>query len=89
MKGLPQAAQMKHGQPVEVARVNFENASHDASITFGMWNKRVEWSPDRTSAKVSGLGFALDMWYDEEAAHTIGEVPIFATLLVGPLGRFL
>jgi hypothetical protein len=49
-----------------------------------MWIKRVEWSPDRTSAKVSGLGFALDLWYDEEAVHAIGEVPSFAKLLVDP-----
>jgi ribosome-binding factor A len=73
---------------VEVARVNCERAIHDASIKFGMRIKRVEWSPDYTAAKVSGLGFALDMWYDEEAVHAIGEVPGFAKLLVGPLGRF-
>ena len=42
--------------------------------------------------RISGIHHSKtrhERWYDEEAVHTIGEVPIFAKLLVGPLGRFL
>src|SRR4051812_42154571 len=80
---------VKHGQEWDVARVNFEKGIEAARTQFGMWIHRVEWSADRTSAKLFGPGFWVDMSVDPQEVHARGDIPIFARFIEGPLKSFL
>ena len=80
---------VKHGQTWEVARANFEKGINEANTKFGMWIQRVEWSPDRTSARLFGLGFEIKMWVDAQEVHAEGDLPTFAKLFEAPLKAFL
>jgi hypothetical protein len=80
---------VKHGQTRDLARANFERGIGEASATFAMGIKSVEWSPDRTSAKLIGPGFEVTMWVDAEHVHATGDIPVFAKLFEAPLKSFL
>ena len=80
---------MKHGQTRDVARVNFEKGITEASTKFGMMIQRVEWSPDRTRAKLFGRGFVVEMWVDDQEVHATGDLPFFAKLFEAPLKAIL
>ncbi len=80
---------VKHGQTWDVARVNFEKGIRDASQAFGAWIQRVEWSPDRTAAKLHAPGFFVELWVDAESVHARGDLPLVAKLFEAPLKAFL
>ncbi len=80
---------VKHGQTWEVARANFEKGITEARTKFAIWIHRVDWSADRTSAKLSGMGFVVEMWVDAQEVHATGDLPAFARLLEAPLKAFL
>ena len=80
---------VKHGQTWEAARVNFEKGIAEASSTFALWVQRVEWSPDRTRAKLFGPGFVVEMWVDAQEVHAQGDLPVFAQIFEAPLRAFL
>lgn len=80
---------VKHGQTWEVARVHFEKGITEANAKFGMWIRRVEWSADRTSAKLFGPGFEVEMWVDAQAVHAQDDFSTFAKLFEVQLKAFL
>ena len=80
---------VKHGQTWEVARVHFEEGITEANAKFGMWIRRVEWSPDRTFAKLFGPGFEVEMWVDVQEVHAKGDFSTFAKLFEVLLKAFL
>jgi hypothetical protein len=80
---------VKHGQTLDVARANFEKGIESARAQFGMWIQQVEWSPDRTSARLSGPSFTLDMSVDAEHVYARGDLPFFARFIEAPLKAFL
>jgi hypothetical protein len=78
-----------HGQSLEVARQNFERAMTAAQKTYGSWVRRLEWSPDRTSVKMVGPGFDLEISYDEKKVYARGTIPFAFKLFERPLKAFL
>jgi hypothetical protein len=80
---------VKHGQTWEAARVHFERGITEANATFGVWIRRVEWSADRTSAKLFGPGFEVEMWVDSQEVHARGDFSTVAQLFEVPLKAFL
>jgi hypothetical protein len=79
----------EHGESYENAKVNFETGITQAHAKFGMFIHRVVWSNDRTSAKLTGPGFEVDLRLDERMVHATGHVPIFPRILEGPVRKFL
>jgi hypothetical protein len=60
-----------------------------AEVEHPRWIRRVEWSDDRTTARLSGPGFAVVVTLDERNVHFKGTVPIFPRLLERPVRRFV
>ena len=80
---------VKHGQTCDDARANFEKGIAEAGRAFAPWIQRVEWSPDRTSAQLFGMGFVIALWVDAQDVHATGDIPLFARLFEAPLKAFL
>jgi hypothetical protein len=80
---------VEHGQTWEVARSNFEKGIEAARTRFAVWIRRVDWSDDRTSARLSGPGYTLELSVDPREVHARGHLPIFASFLEAPVKAFL
>lgn len=76
---------MKHGQTPDVARAIFVREIDEASAKYAKWIQRVDWSPDRASATLSGPGFEIRTWHDDQEVHAKGNVPLFIKILEAPL----
>lgn len=74
-----------HGQSLEAARVNFVRGIDQAVAEHGKHFNHVEWTEDKTSAKISGPGFALNMIVDAQSVHITGHIPFFLKFLEGPV----
>ena len=85
----PLDVSVAHGQTWDVARVNFEEGIRQARAKFGLWIRHVDWSPDRTAARLSGPGFAVEMRVDAREVHARGDLPAFAKFFEAPLRAFL
>lgn len=80
---------VEHGQTAEAARANFEKAIKAAQKQYGRWIHRVEWSPDREAADLSGPGFEVRLSFDDRKVYARGTVPVVAKLLEKPMKGFL
>ena len=79
----------EHGQTWDVARERFELGITEAEAKFGQYIKSVEWGADRTSAKLKGSGFEVELRVDLENVHATGTIPFFAKFLEKPVRKFL
>ena len=80
---------VKHGQSAEVARANFAKAINEAHAQHGRWIRQVEWSPDGTSAVLSGPAYRVTLSVDDENVYARGSVPLAVKWLEGPVRRFV
>lgn len=80
---------VKHGLAKEAAQANFEKVITEAQAHHGHWIKQVEWSPDRTSAIVSGPAYRLTLSFDDQNVYAKGNVPLALKLLEGPVRKFV
>lgn len=80
---------IKHHQTWDEARSNFVRGITAAEVHYGRYIKKVEWSEDRTSAKLSGIGYHVDIRLDEESVHAVGHVPFFVKLLEPQARKFI
>ena len=80
---------VKHGQSGDEARANFQKGIEAARAKYGAYIKNVEWSDDRTSARLSGPGFDVVLKVDDESVHAEGQVPFFVRFLEGPIRKFV
>jgi hypothetical protein len=80
---------VKHGQEWDVARANFERGIRQAEEQYGKHFKPVEWSEDRTAARIHGTGFDLHLKLDPEFVNVNGHVPFFLRFLEGPVMKFI
>ena len=79
-----------HGQSWEDAKANFIKGINDANTKFGSHFKRLEWSDDKTAAKLSGTGFDVNLKVDVQAVHADGHMPWLAKVAIEkPLRHFL
>lgn len=74
-----------HGQSWETARANFVRGIDQAIAEHGKHFNHVEWAADKTSARISGPGFALNMNVDPQSVHVTGHIPFFLKFLEGPV----
>jgi hypothetical protein len=78
-----------HGQEPEVAQANFERAVTAAQARFGTWMRQVDWSDDRSSVRLVGPGYDVELTYDEQKVYVRGTVPIAFKLMQGPIKSFI
>ncbi len=74
---------VKHGQPPEVAQAKFQAAIREAQSRFASWIQRLDWAEDGRSATITGSGFEVRCWYDDQDLHIQGSVPFAWKLLEG------
>lgn len=80
---------VKHGQSFETARAHFEKGIGSAQAEYGKYIKKVEWSDDRTSARLSGPGFEVELKVDGDSVHASGRVPFFVRFMEAPIRKFV
>lgn len=80
---------VKHGRPFEVAKTNFDKGILAAQEKHHLYIKTVEWSQDRTSAKLSGPGYEVTLHVDQDSVHANGSVPFFVKFMEGPIRKFV
>ena len=78
-----------HGQTLEAARANFEQAITAAQARYAKWLRKMEWSPDRTMVTVAGPGFDVRISYDDRNVYARGTIPMAFKLLEGPIQAFV
>jgi hypothetical protein len=78
-----------HGRSLDEARRRLEMAVQEVSSRFGAVIRRVDWAADRDRVKLEGVGIQVEMWVDAHDVHAIGDIPILAGLLGGPLASRL
>ena len=76
---------VEHGRSHHEARKVLASVVEQAGVKFGPLIRRVDWSADRSQAKLSGTGFVIDMKVDERQVHVSGDIPALTGLLAGPL----
>lgn len=67
---------LEHGQSMDVAQAKLEAGVAAAMERYGSWIGRLDWSEDRHCATVSGAGYEVRLWYDEQFVHAQGHVPL-------------
>jgi hypothetical protein len=80
---------VKHGLSLDAARVNFERSITTAQAEHGRWIKGVDWSPDRSSAVLTGPGYRVTLSFDEENVYARGTISLALKLLERPIRRFV
>jgi hypothetical protein len=80
---------IEHGQTWDNARASFERGITQAAEQYGRWIQRVDWSDDRTAARLTGNGFVVDLRIDDRQLHVAGEIPFYFRLFEAPLRRFV
>ncbi len=80
---------VKHGQTFDVAKANFDKGITAAEAQFGKFIKTVDWSDDRTAARLAGPGFTIDLNVDADSVHATGDVPFFVKFMEGPIRKFV
>lgn len=79
----------EHGQPLEIARGNFETGITRAESKYRAYLHSVEWGEDRQSARIKGTGFDVLILLDERHVHAKGTIPFFAKMFEGPARKYL
>ncbi len=70
-----------HGRTLDDARGRLAMAVAEASKVFGPMVRRVEWSADRSSAKLVGLGFWAELRVDGQSIYAQADLPLLGGLL--------
>ena len=76
---------VKHNQTQEAARQHLERALADAQTRFGNMIQRVEWAPDRNSAKLFATGVQVELRVDPQEVHVVADVPGLLGVIASPL----
>jgi hypothetical protein len=76
---------VKHGRTLDEARRLLEKAVQEAQTRFGPMIQRIDWSADRSSVKLFGVGFEAEMRVDAVDVHVSGDMPFLGNLLSGPM----
>ncbi|MDH3605341.1 MAG: polyhydroxyalkanoic acid system family protein [Candidatus Tectomicrobia bacterium] len=76
---------LKHEQTFETARNRMQNAVHDIRSQFKVLIHQVEWADDQSRARLTGIGFWVEMWVDDQEVHVSGDIPMLGGLLSSPL----
>src|SRR4051812_22271154 len=76
---------VKHGRTLPEARTELERVVSEVQTRFGGMIQRSEWSADRNSVKLFGIGFEIELRVDEQEVHVTGDIPFLSNLLGGPV----
>jgi hypothetical protein len=71
----------KHGRTLDDVRRRMGMAVNEAKTVFVPVVRRVEWSEDRDSEKLTGTGFVAETRVDEADVHVAVDVAILGGLL--------
>ncbi len=80
---------IEHGQSWDVARANFATTIQKAREEHRRWIHKVTWSPDRTSAVLSGPSYEIELSLDALYVHARGRVPLAVKLIERPVRGFI
>jgi hypothetical protein len=78
-----------HGRNPAAARTNFERAISTAQHRFGKYIHRALWSEDRSSVRMAGPGFDVELSHDDKKVYANGTVPLAFKLMEGPIKAFI
>jgi Putative polyhydroxyalkanoic acid system protein (PHA_gran_rgn) len=78
-----------HGQEPEAVRAKFEQAIAKAQTRFAKWVHQITWADDRSSVRLAGTGFDVELTYDDHKVYVRGAVPIAFKLMQGPVKLFI
>jgi hypothetical protein len=78
-----------HGHDPEAARAKFEQAISTVQTRFGKWVHQVVWSDDRSSVRLAGTGFDVELTHDDQKVYIRGTVPIAFKLMERPVMAFI
>jgi hypothetical protein len=78
-----------HGQDPEAARAKFERAIASVQTRFGKWVRHVTWTDDRSSVRLAGTGFDVELTYDDQKVYVRGKVPVAFKLMERPVKTFI
>jgi hypothetical protein len=78
-----------HGQNPATAQANFEQAITAAQHRFGGYIHRAEWSEDRSSVRMAGPGFDVELSHDDKKVYARGTVPLAFKLMEGSIKAFI
>lgn len=76
---------LKHGRSLEEARSNLELTVTALRLKFGHLLRQVEWTSDRDSVKLFGIGFEVEMRVDAQDIYLTADSPILGSLLASPV----
>jgi Putative polyhydroxyalkanoic acid system protein (PHA_gran_rgn) len=80
---------VEHGQEPEAARAKFERAIATLQTRFAKWVHQVTWADDRSSVRLAGTGFDVELTYDELKVYVRGTVPIAFKFMERPVKSFI
>jgi hypothetical protein len=76
---------VKHGKTLDEARSLLGTVVPEIQARFGPMVQRVDWAPDRSGVKLTGVGFDVELRVDAQEVHLSGDMPFLGNLLGGPL----
>ncbi len=71
----------EHGRTLLEAKAQLERAVAEATGVLASFVQSVDWTPDRTAARIRGAGFHVDIQVDAKHVRVQADLPL--------LGRFL
>jgi len=72
---------IQHGQTFDDGRQRLATAVDTVTRRFGTLVRRVEWSTDRSQARLEGIGFWIAMQVDAQVVHVSADIPVLGRLL--------
>jgi hypothetical protein len=75
---------VKHNRSQDEARRVLEKTVNDVRGRFGGMIDRCEWSADRNSVHLSGIGCTADLRVDPTEVHVSADLPFLSGLLAAP-----
>jgi hypothetical protein len=78
-----------HGSDAATAPERFQTAITQAQTRFSFWIRKVEWSDDRTAARLSGPGYSVLLTLDERQVQVKGNLPVFPWMIQARVRKFL
>jgi len=72
---------IQHGQTFDDGRQRLATAADTVTRRFGTLVRRVEWSTDRSQARLEGSGFWIAMQVDAQVVHVSADIPVLGRLL--------
>lgn len=76
---------VRHGRTLDDARQRLEQVVAEVQKNLGAVVHQTEWSADRSSARLAGIGFEARLSVDVQEVHVAIDVPLLGNILASPV----